>query len=130
MSSCGLWLAKRRLVAVLAAPGGEARRTIRAALTDDARYGLLEYLAQAGCEIVATEALARADLLPAQAARRVLTVWTIDDGFVSALVRATATREPTRAAAILARLPAIPLLRASLRRLAPPGAVVQQLSLL
>jgi hypothetical protein len=130
MSSCGLWLAKRRLVAVLAAPDGEARRTIRAALTDDARFGLLEYLAQADAEIVTTEALARADLLPAQAARRGLAVWSADDAFVAALLRAAAIRDPARAAALLARLPRIPLLRASLRRLSPPGVVLRQLPLL
>ena len=130
MTSCGLWLAKRRLVVVLAGPGGDARRTIRAALTDDARFGLVEYLAQAEVEIVATEALARTDLLPAQAARRGLVVWSADDALAAALLRAAAIRDPARAAALLARLPCIPLLRASLRRLSPPGAALRQLPLL
>jgi hypothetical protein len=70
---------------VLVGDGGEARRTIRAALTDDARFGLIEYLAQAGCEIVATEALARADLLPAQATRRGIVVWNADDALAVAV---------------------------------------------
>lgn len=118
--TCGLWLARRRLVAVVVGPGGEARRAIRAALTDDARFGLLEYLAAAGAEVVATEALARVDLTPAQAARRGLAVWTAGDALVAALLRAAAIRDPARAAALLARIPVIPLLRSSLRRLAPP----------
>jgi hypothetical protein len=130
MTSCGLWLAKRRLVAVLVGDGGEARRTIRTALTDDARFGLIEYLAQAGCEIVATEALTRADLLPAQASRRGIVVWNADDALAAALLRAAAVRDPARAAALLARLPRIPLLRASLRRLVSPSAVARQLPLL
>ena len=130
MIACGLWLARRRLVAVLVGDGGAPRRTIRAALTDDARYGLLEYLAHAGAEIVATEALARVDLLPAQAAGRGVVVWRADDALVAALLGAAAVRDPARAAALLARMPAIPLLRASLRRLAPPEAAARQLLLL
>jgi hypothetical protein len=108
---------------MLVGPGGAARRAIRAALTDDARVGLLEYLAACECEIVATEALARADLLPARAARRGLVVWIIDDGLVAALVRAAAIRDPARAA-LLACLPRIALLRAQLRRLTPAGRVM------
>lgn len=43
--TCGLWLARRRLVAAVLGPSGEARRVIRAALTDEARFGLIEFLA-------------------------------------------------------------------------------------
>lgn len=125
MTACGLWLARRRLVAVLVGPGGEARRAIRAALTDDARFGLLEYLAANGCELVVTEALSRADLLPAQAARRGLVVWIVEDGFAGAILRAAAIRDPARAAALLARLPRIAALRVQLRRLVPASAGAQ-----
>jgi hypothetical protein len=118
--TCGLWLARRRLVAVVLGPRGDARRAIRATLTDDARFGLLEYLAAAGAEIVATEALARVDLTPVQAARRGLSVWTAGDALVAALLGAAAIRDPARAAALLARLPVIPLLRSSIRRLVAP----------
>jgi hypothetical protein len=126
--TCGLWLARRRLVAAMLGPGGEARRVIRAALTDDARFGLVEYLAATGAEIVATEALARIDLMPAQAARRGLAVWTVGDALVAALLRAAAIRDPARAAALLARLPVIPLLRGVIRRLVSPDG--RQLPLL
>jgi hypothetical protein len=118
--TCGLWLARRRLVAVVLGPRGSARRVIRAALTEDARFGLLEYLAAAGADLVATEALARVDLTPVQAARRGLSVWTAGDALVAALLRAAAIRDPARAAALLARIPVIPLLRSSIRRLASP----------
>ncbi|OFX25445.1 MAG: hypothetical protein A2V77_15310 [Anaeromyxobacter sp. RBG_16_69_14] len=130
MTSCGLWLARRRLVAVLVSENGGAPRAIRAALIGDARFGLLEYLGAAGAEIVVTEALARADILPAQAARRGLTVWRADDAFVTAILGAAAIRDPSRAAALLARLPRIPLLRATLRRLVPPDAQARQIPLL
>jgi hypothetical protein len=127
---CGLWLARRRLVAALVSPGGEARRVVRAALTDDARFGLVEYLTAVGAELVAAEALTRVDLLPSQAARRGLVVWTVSDGFVAAILGAAAIRDPARAATLLARLPLIPLLRNSLRRLAPLDAPARQLPLL
>jgi hypothetical protein len=129
MTTCGLRLARRRIVAVLVS-AGQARRTIRAAMTDDARYGLLEYLAAAESEIVTTEALARVDVLPAQAARRGLTVWAAEDGLVAALLGAAGIRDPARAAALLARLPRIPLLRTSLRRLTAPAGSTRQLQLL
>jgi hypothetical protein len=126
---CGLWLARRRLVAVLVGARGELRRTIRAALTDDARFGLIEYLAHAGCEIVATDALARADLLPGQAARRDLAVWLADDQLVAALLGVAAVRDPVRAAALVARLRLVPAWRAQLRRL-QTAAPARQLPLI
>jgi hypothetical protein len=117
--ACGLWLARRRLVAALVGDRGEVRRLLRAALTDDARFGLLEYLAHAGCEIVATEAVARADLVPVQASRRGLVVWVADDALVAALAAVAAVREPARAAALVARLRVVPAWRAHLRPLTP-----------
>jgi len=130
MTTCGLWHAKRRLVAALIGPGQKAHRLIRSADTADARFGLLEYLLAAEIEIVAAESLVRGDLLPQQAARRGLVVWTADDGLVAALLRAAAVRDPARAAALLARLPTIPLLRAALRQLAPQDAQTRQLPLI
>ncbi len=126
--TCGLWLAGRRLVAAVVGPRGEGRRVIRAALTEEARFGLVEYLAAAEADLVATEALTRIDLTPSQATRRGLAVWTVGDALVAALLGAAAIRDPARAATLLARLPMVPLLRASLRRLAPPD--VRQLPLL
>ncbi len=118
--TCGLWLARRRLVATVLGRRGETCRVIRTALTEDARFGLVDYLAAAGAELVATEALARVDLTPMQAARRGLAVWTASDALVAAILRAAAIRDPARAAAVLARLPVIPLLRSSVRRLVLP----------
>ena len=118
MIACGLWLSRQRLVGVLVGDRGEPWRTLRAALTDDARFGLVEYLAQSGCEVVATEALARADLLPAHAARRGVSVWLVDDQFAAALFAVAAVRSSARAAALLARLRLVAHWRPSLRRLA------------
>jgi hypothetical protein len=127
--TCGLVLAPRRLVAVVLGPGGEARRAIRAPLTDDARYGLVEYLAAAGAEIVVTDALVRGDPLARNAVGAGLAVWIAPDALVAAVTRAAAITDPARTAAMLARLPRVPLLRAQLRRL-PASAEPTQVPLL
>ena len=119
MIVCGLWLVRRRLVAALVGPPGQAPRTIRSATSDDARFGLAEYLLHANCDVVATEALARADLLPAQLARRSLAVWLVDDQLVAGLLGVAAIRDPARAAAVLARMRLVAAWRAQLHRLVP-----------
>ena len=116
--TCGLVLTPRRLVAVVLGPGGEARRAIRIALTDDARYGLVEYLAAAGPEIVLTDQLVQSDPVARRALLAGLPLWAAPDPLVAAVARAAAITDPLRIAALLARLPRIPLLRAQLRRLA------------
>lgn len=115
--TCGLVLAPRRLVAVVQKRGGEARRAIRCALTGDARYGLVAYLAAAGAEVVAAEALVRAEPVARQALAAGLVVWAAPDALVAAIASAAAVATPTRLAAMLARLPRIPFYRAQLRRL-------------
>ncbi len=117
--TCGLVLAPRRLVAVVLGPGGEARRAIRAALTDDARYGLVAYLANLGAEIVTAEALVRGDPVAQRALGAGLVAWVVPDALVTAIARAAAIADPARTAAMLARLPRVPILRTHLRRLAP-----------
>jgi hypothetical protein len=127
--ACGLWLARRRLVAALVGPAGQRQRVLRAVLTDDSRFGLAEYLLHADCEVVTTEALARADLLPAQLARRGLAVWLADDQLIAGLLGVAAIRDPARAAAVLARMRVVSAWRAQLRRLVPADPA-QQLPLL
>lgn len=127
--TCGLWLSRRRLLAaVLGLRNGE-RRVFRLVRTDDARFGLIEYLAAVGAELVATEALGRVDLTPMEAARHGLSVWTAGDTLVAALLGVAGIRDSKRAAALLARLPVTPLLRGSLRRLGGSEADPRQLPL-
>lgn len=116
--TCGLVVAPRRLVAVVLGPGGEARRAIRAALTNDARYGLVAYLANAGAQVVAADALIRGDPIAQRVLGAGLVAWVAPDALVAAIVRVTALTDPVRIATMLARLPHVPLLRAQLRRLA------------
>lgn len=116
--TCGLVVAPRRLVAVVLGPGGEARRAIRAALTNDARYGLVAYLANAGAQVVAAEALIRGDPIAQRVLSAGLVAWAAPDPLVAAIARVTALTDPVHIATMLARLPRVPLLRAQLRRLA------------
>ncbi len=106
-----------RLVAVVFGPGGEARRAIRAALTNDARYGLIAYLANTGAEIVAADALVRGDPVARRALGAGLVAWAAPAALVAAIACAAAITDPVRIAAMPARLPRVPLLRAQLRRL-------------
>ena len=89
----------------------------------------MEYLSATDAEIVVTDALARADPVARRAARAGLVVWLAPDALVAAITRAAAISAPARVATVLARLPAIPLLRGSLRRLTPKGTPSGQLAL-
>jgi hypothetical protein len=127
--TCGLARAPRRLVAVVLQPGGGARRTIHSALTDDARFGLVHYLAATGAELVLADGLL-ADGVTRLAVEAGLVVWVAPSGLVTALAQAAALTDPARLAAMLARMPRVQLLRAQLRRLAAPGGDPRQVPLL
>jgi hypothetical protein len=128
--TCGIVLAPRRLVAVVLGPGDGARRALRAALTDDARYGLVQYLGAVGAEVVVTDGLLAADPVARRALEAGLLVSAAPVALVAAWAQATAITDPARIAAMLARLPRVPLLRAQLRRLAEPGRDPRQAPLL
>lgn len=127
--TCGLVRTPRSLVAVVIGADGDARRAIRVPLTDDARYGLVEYLVAIEATAVVAVSLARGDPVARQAVRTGLTVLVAPDATVDAITCAAAIAAPARVAATLARLPRVPLLRAQLRRLAST-AVPGQLPLL
>jgi hypothetical protein len=129
-TTCGLVLAPRRLVAVVLGPGAGPRRTLRAALADDARYGLIQHLAAVDAEVVVAEGLLAADPVAPRAVEAGLVVWIAPGGLVSALAQAAAISDPGRLAALLARMPRVPLLRAQLRRLATSGRDPRQVQLL
>lgn len=125
MSCCGLWLARRRLVAVVVDDDGRASPAVAAALTDEARWGLLESLDAVhglDCELVLPEGLARVDSVGRLALARGLAVWVAPERLIDAIRRAAAlaTGPPARTAAMIARLSLVPAWRAHLRRLGPP----------
>ncbi|MDA8386578.1 MAG: hypothetical protein M0Z88_10015 [Actinomycetota bacterium] len=123
-SLCGLWRAKRALVAVRADQEGRTGRPYTVALDDDARYDLLlriEATDGLDFELVVTDALARGDPTARFALSRGVTVWLAPAPWVDAL-RALAgftAGPPARSAALLARLPLVPPFRAKLKRLPP-----------
>lgn len=115
--SCGLVLGPRSIVAVLLGERGLPRRAIRAALTDDARSGLVAYLAALDAEIVVTDDFLHGDDIAHRAVHAGLGVSVVPAALLDAICRAAAITDPARAAGVLARLPRIPFLRAQIRRL-------------
>ena len=103
--TCGLVLTPQRLVAVVLRPGGEARRLVRAALSDDARYGLVEYLSATGAENRGHgRARSRRPRRPPRRSRRPRRLGC-PDALATAITRAAAITAPVRVATVLARLP-------------------------
>lgn len=124
MYRCGLWLAPRSLVAVTVDQDGRASPAHPAALDNDARWGLLQYIDAVyggDCELVLPEELARVDSIAHFALKRGAPVWVAPHRLVEGIrsVAALATGPPSRSAAMIARLALVPVWRGHLRRLAP-----------
>jgi hypothetical protein len=68
-----------------------------------------------------TRLRSRGDPVARRAARAGLIVWVALDALVAAITCAAGVTAPARVATVLARLPAIPILRAQLRRLPTAG---------
>jgi hypothetical protein len=123
-SSCGLWLSRRRLVAVAVDNGGRAAPAVSTSLDDESRRALLQHLdALHGfdCELVLPEQLLKVDPIAQLALRRGLSVWIAPQPLVLGirLAAGLATGPPARTAAMIARLALVPGWRAHLRRLDP-----------
>ncbi len=121
MTACGVWLGRRGLAAVLVDGSGRVFLTATVARTDAARWGLAQRLAAVGADLVIDEALIPADPVGFAARRACVRVWVAGPPLVGSLRAITgAARGPPKAsAALLARLPFVPWLRAQLRRLEP-----------
>ena len=120
MTTCGLWAGQRGLVAVLLDRTGRKRYCLVTS-TDDARAGFACWLTAADADLVMDDRLIATNGIARVARRSGVTVWIAALPLVAALLRATGlTRaSPRAAAALLARLPTIPWMRAQLRRLEP-----------
>lgn len=128
--ACGIWPASRRLVAVIAGEDGRARAPIALARTDDARAALLNHLLDTGTNaLVLPRPALDAEPLIALAIADGLRVWLAPAGLVEPLRRAAALTSPRLSAGMLARLPAVPSLRAQLVRVEPAGQDPRQLAL-
>ncbi len=121
MISCGVWLGRRGLAAVLVDGGGRIRLSATVARADAARWGLAQRLAAVGAVLVIDEAHLPADPIAFVARRAGVRVWVAGPPLVGSLRAITgAARGPPRAsAALLARLPTVPWLRDHQRRLEP-----------
>jgi hypothetical protein len=123
MTSCGLCLSRRRLVAVVVDDDGRAAPALVAANTEDALWGLLEHLDGVhglDCELVLPEDLLRLESLSRFARERGQSLWVAPQPLVAAIRDAAglATGPPARLAAMIARLVLVPGFRGHLRR--PP----------
>jgi len=122
VSPCGLWRTPRRLVAVVLDEDGRPRPPLSVALTDDARWGLLVWLQSRGChDVVLTDALARGDPIGRIAVTLGVRLWVAPASVVEGVRQATelSRRPPKYTAALLARWPSAPALRAYLRAVEP-----------
>lgn len=126
MISCGIWPSTpRRLVAVILDDAGRARKPIVSARTAAAAEPLVDYLV----EEVRADIVLAGDLLVepiGHSAARSGRLWIAPRGLVET-IRQAAALSPRAAAAMLARLPRLPVLRREIRHHCPD---LRQLTLL
>ena len=121
MTACGVWLGRRGLAAVLVDAGGRVRLATTIPTTPSARADLVALLAGTHADLVVDEAHLAADPIAFVARTAGVRVWVVGAPLVASLreVAGVARGPPRASAALLARLPAIPWLRAHLRRVEP-----------
>jgi len=117
MSTCGVWMGHRGLVAVFVDGDGRPRPALSISNSALARWGFAQHLAALGADLVIDEALLADESIALAAHRAGVPVWVAGPPLIGSLRRAAGiTRSPPRvSAALLARLPAIPWLRSHLR---------------
>lgn len=135
MASCGLWLSRRRLVAVVVDDDGRAAPAISVATDDEGRWALLEHVDAVhglDCEFVLPEDVLKADAVSRLALDRGHDLWAAPQRLVEAIRRVAglATGPPARTATMVARLAIVPGLRGYLRHIDRRGCDRRQLPLL
>ena len=135
MTSCGVWLYRKRLVAVVVDDDGRASPALFAATNDDARWDLLASIDAVhglDCELVLPEDLLKFDSIGRLALKRGASVSIAPQRLVDAIRIAAGfgTGPPSRVAAMVARLFIVPALRGHLRRLDQRNDERRQLPLL
>jgi hypothetical protein len=121
MTSCGIWLSRQRLVAVVVDDDGRASPATFATPDDEGRWALLEQVdAVHGLdwELVLSEDLLKSDTISRFALERGHGLWAAPWQLVEAIRRVTglASGAPGRVAAMIARLAIVPGFRSYLRR--------------
>jgi hypothetical protein len=121
VSCCGVWHTPRRLVTVVVDRNGVPAPPISVPRTDDARWAFIASLPVPPRALVLTDALARDDPIARIAARQGVRVWLAPSSVVEGVrdLVGVARRHPKMSAVLLARWPAVPVLRGYLRLAAP-----------
>lgn len=133
MAACGLWLSKYRLVGVVVDDDGRPAPTVLAAVDDEERWALLNYVdAEHGldCALIVPEDLLKADAICRIALERGHELWAAPRPLVEAIRRAARIATGSRVAAMIARLALVPGLRGQLRRIDRGAHDCRQLPLL
>lgn len=121
MAACGIWRSTNRLVAVVVDDDGRAAPTILAAVDDEERWALLQYVDAVhglDCALVLTDDLLKADDdLCRFALERGHPLWAAPRPLVEAIRLAAGLATAARVAAMIARLAIVPGFRGHLRRI-------------
>ena len=135
MTACGIWLSRKRLVAVVVDDEGRAAPALYAAMGDEERWALLERIdATHGldCELVIPDDLVKSDAISRFALERGQELWAAPWLLVDAVRRVAGLTSgpPGRVAAMIARLAIVPGFRGHLRPVDRPICDHRQLPLL
>jgi hypothetical protein len=135
MTTCGIWLSRNRLVAVVVDDEGRAAPALYASMNDDERWALLDHIDAAhglDCKLVIPDDLLRSDAISQFALERGHGLWAAPWQLVDAIRRVAglASGPSGRVAAMIARLAVMPGFRGHLRRVDRPGCEPRQLPLL
>jgi len=135
MAVCGIWSSRnRQLVAVVVEDDGRAAPTVLAAIDDEERWALLEYVDAAhglDCALVLTDDLLKAhDGICRIALERGHDLWAVPRALVEAIRLAAGLATSARVAAMIARLAIVPGFRSHLRRIERGAYDCRQLPLL
>lgn len=134
MAACGIWHSRNRLVAVIVDDDGRTAPTILAAINDEERWELLQYIDAVhglDCALVIADDLLKAnDDICRFALARGRDFWAAPRGLVEAIRIAAGLATAPRIAAMIARLAIVPAFRAHLRRIDRGAYDCRQLALL
>jgi len=134
MAACGIWRAKSRLVAAVVDDDGRAAPTVLAAIDDEERWALLQYVDAVhglDCALVLTDDLLKAkDDICRFALERGHDFWAVPRGLVEGIRLAAGLTAAPQVAAMIARLAIVPGFRGHLRRIDRCAYDCRQLPLL
>ena len=134
MTACGIWLSKKRLVAVVVDDDGRTAPGVLGAVDEEERWALLQHVDAVhglDCAIVLTDDLLKTDDgICRLALERGHDLWAAPRALVEAIRAAAGLATAPRVAAMIARLVVVPGFRGHLRRVDRSVTDCRQLLLL